>query len=183
MKNDLDHGMDSQSKACEVSLPGDKLARELHRLGVRHLSWTCNASPASFTRISFLVNLAESPEARLRAALVPLFLLRPEFADAVPHAAEELAGRARVYLTCAYSAAVALQGEYGPRLGGLSDCEHRLPDYFADTLDVSEASDPALRLVAIADRQARLCGEEINWYGTYRHAVESCLRFMDAMPA
>ncbi len=178
MGNHRDHGLDGGFEATEASTAGDQLARELHRLGIRHLGWTRDVSPGSFTPISLLVRLAESPEARLRAALVPLFLLRPDYAEAAPLAADEIAGRARVVLTCAYSAAVALKGEYVPRLTGLSTEAFWLPDHFAEELEVPAVLDPDLRLAAIADRQARSSGEDINWCGTYRHAVESCLRFM-----
>jgi hypothetical protein len=181
MKEILVPGEDGAATDLDVPSSGDQIARELYRLGVRHLSWARDTPPGSFTPASLLVNLAESPDARLRGALVPLFLLRPSYADAVPRSAEALAGPSRVHLVCAYSAAVALRCVYVPLLIGRSDDEHPLPDYFADELDLPAAPDPDVRLAAIEDRHAQLSGEDINWSGTYRYAVEACLRFADAI--
>lgn len=160
----------------------DQIARELHRPGIRHLSWDRDTAPGSFTKTSLLVDLASNPDARLRNALVPLFLLRPDYADAVVPAANELAGLSRAHLVCTYSAAVAFQNVHRLRLVGSSDSPLWLPDYFSDELDLSAAQSPDSRLAAIGDCHARLSGEEIDWCGTYRHAVEACLRFAETMP-
>lgn len=108
---------------------------------------------------------------------MPLFLLRPDMAGHVPEAADALAGPARSHLVCAYSAAAAMQGEYGQGLTG-----GRLPEYFADELDLPVAASPNHVLAVIAQRHAELVGEDINWSGTYRHAVESCLRRIETQP-
>jgi hypothetical protein len=160
----------------------DQIARELYRLGIRHLSWDRDTAPGSFTKKSLLVDLAASLDARLRNALVPLFLFRPDYADAVVPAADELTGPSRAHLVCTYSAAVAFQKVHRPRLVGLSDSTLGLPDYFSDELDLSATQSPDSRLAAIGDRHARLSGEDIDWCGTYHHAVEACLRFAVAMP-
>jgi hypothetical protein len=160
----------------------DQIARELHRLGVRHLSWARDTAPGTFTPRTLLVNLAASPDARLRNALVPLFLLRPDYADAVVTATDDLAGPSRVHLMCAYSAAVALQKVNGPRFTGQFDSARRLPDCFAAELGLPTTQGPDARLVAIGDCHSRLSGEDIDWCGTYQHAVETCLRFAEVMP-
>ncbi len=173
-------------RACDTSptgmatLPsGDQIVLELHRLGIRHLSCSGDGRPVPIAPESLVIALADSPEARLRGALVPLLLLRPDYAAAVPIAAERLSGQARVTLACAHSAAVTMQSEYGPRLAQLPASSQPLPDLFASELNLPPLEGADERLSAIAERHAQLSGEAINWRGTYRHAVDACLRFVD----
>jgi hypothetical protein len=179
MQEVFDSGVSRASTTLDETPSGDQIACELHRLGIRHLSWAGDTVPGSFTTTSLLVGLAASPDARLRNALVPLFILRTEYGDAVPGAAEELSERSRVHLACAYSAAVVLQESYGPHMAGAPNDDRKLEDHFADELGLPATAVADVRLAAIADRHARLSGEDLNWSGTYRHAVESCLRFVD----
>jgi hypothetical protein len=167
-----------------VTLPsGDQVVLELHRLGIRHLSCSRDVRPVYLAPVSLVTALAGSPEARLRGALVPLLLLRPDYATAVPIVAERLSGQARVSLVCAHSAAIALQSEYGPRLALLSVGSQALPDLFASELKLPPLEGADERLATVAERQAQLSGEAINWRGTYRHAVDACLRFADPAAA
>lgn len=166
-----------------ASPSGDRIVLELHRLGIRHLSCSRDARPVPIAAVALLTALAGSPEARLRGALVPLLLLRSDYAAAAPSAAERLSGQSRVSLVCAYSAAVALQSEYGPRLAQLAVSNQALPDLFATELSLPSSDGTDDRLAAVAERQAQLSGEAINWRGTYRHAVDTCLRFADPAPA
>lgn len=175
--------------SCEPSpmglapLPsGDRIVLELHRLGIKHLSCSRDVRPVHLAPVSLVTALAGSPEARLRSALVPLILLRPDYAAAVPIAVERLSGQARLSLMCSYSAAVALQSEYRPRLAPLTDGNQVLPELFAAELNVPPSGDTDERLATVAERQAQLSGEAINWCGTYRHAVDACLRFADPVP-
>lgn len=182
MQNVLDQGSGGVVADCRGRPSGDQIAMELHRLGVRHLSWARDTSPAGLTPTSLLIELAMSPDARLRDALVPLFILQPGLADAVLPAADQLVGRPRVHLVCAYSAAVVLQSVHGPRIIGQSDSPRTLPDSFGDELDIPATLSPEARLAAIGARHAGLSGEDIDWCGTYRHAVDACLRFAETMP-
>ena len=62
-----------------------------------------------------IAELAKSNEARLRLALIPLFLKHPEFAAHVRKTATSLNKTARTTLQCYYSAAVCLQQKYRSR--------------------------------------------------------------------
>lgn len=180
MQETADPVVNGASETHGETPSGDQLARELHRLGVRHLSWARDTPSGAFTPASLLVSLATSTEARLRSALVPLFLRRPDYADAVQGAADELSGSSRAHLVCAYSAAVVLQGEHAARQNGTGD-ELILADHFADELGLPAGSDPDVHLAAIANLHARLSGEDLNWLGTYRHAVDACFRFVNGI--
>lgn len=156
----------------------DQLIAELHRLGVRHLA-TTTPSPTyvPLTPLHLLTSLANCPDARVRSALVPLFLWRPDFAASVRNAAAATTGQARAMLMCSYSAAVAMEHGLAGALGQLRSA-NALPlhDFFNQDLGVTANAGPVDRLQEVARRHAQLSGRDINWKGTYEHAVASALR-------
>jgi hypothetical protein len=172
------------SVITESSLTGDRLVAELERLGLRYLSRgplpEANAPLAPEALIS---GLTASSEARLRAALIPLFLWRTEYATAALAVANWISGKPRVTLLCYYSAAIALQRRHATRLRELGRPDVSLPDLFAMALDLPPLDDPEPRLAAVAERHAQLSGEAINWLGTYEHAAATFLRFAEPLPA
>lgn len=163
----------------------DQLVAELHRLGIRHLATTTPATPsAPLGPQRLLTGLAASPDARVRAALVPLFLWHPDLADVVRAAAAELSGHARVYLQCSYSAAVALEHRMAdPAVAHEHRGEPELRDHFAADLGLNRHASTEVRLAEIARRHAQLSGEAIDWRGTYEHALAAALRFAEPVPA
>lgn len=108
--------------------------------------------------------LAGSGDARLRLALIPLFLEHPEFAGSVRAAARKLDPPARLTLQCYYSAAVWLARKHQIRAP--------LPDYFSGDLNFTPVDDPEENLCALAKRQKELSGSRANWRGTYEHAAQ-----------
>jgi hypothetical protein len=156
---------------------------ELWRLGVRHLTGSRCARAVGLTPEALVTGLATSTEARLRAALVPLFLRRPDYAPAARRAAEHLTGTPRITLQCCYSAAVALQARHAVHLPGAADAADRLPDLFDEVLELSPATDPDARLAAIGARHAVLTAEPINWRGTYEHAAAAFVRTVEGTAA
>lgn len=157
---------------------GDGIVAELHRLGLRYLSTGSAMQSIPMPAELLLLNLATSPEARLRAALVPLFLWRPEYASSAVAVADRLLGPDRATLICTYSAAVTYRQCYAGRMAMLADSVTTLPDVFAAVLNLPPPEDIEARLVAIAGQHAILSGEEINWRGTYQHAVTASMRFV-----
>ncbi len=62
-----------------MSASGELMAGALHNLGV-HFVLGGQGKPTELSPASFILALAQSTEARLRLALIPLFLKRPDFA-------------------------------------------------------------------------------------------------------
>lgn len=152
---------------------GTQLTNALHVLGVRFIlggndhDGSLHKQPARL-----IAALACSREARLRLALIPLFLEHPEFAEFVRSVAVRLHPSAQLTLQCYYSAAVWLQQIYRARLESNLGLKSSLPDFFSHELGFRKTSDdPEPNLHMLAERQQILSGEKINWLGTYMHAA------------
>lgn len=157
-------------------LTSDDLARELDRLDVAFLmSGLPPIDGESVDPARLLASLASSRGARMRLALIPLLLRRPEVAGHAPTAATHLTGDDRTILRCYYTAAVILQRKYADRLRALGLPTEELPDWFSAGLDVPVEGDVDERLAALGRKQAALSGEDINWVGTYDHAATTFL--------
>jgi len=161
---------------------GDVLVGALYHLGIRHLSRGRMDRTAGLPAETLLVGLATSPEARLRAALVPLFLWSPEHAKSAQAATKRLSGHARATLECSYTAAVALRTRHARRLARLTGDGQPLPDLFGSALGLPPSEDVDARLIAVPKRHEELSGEAINWLGTYQHAVAALLRANEPAP-
>ena len=161
------------------AVPRDHLIAPLRRLGIRHLATTTpSLEDVPPSPLSLVTSLATCPDARVRSALIPLFLWRPDYAPAARDASGVVSGEARVYLQCSYSAALVLQHLLADTLARITRPEAPpLPDLFADDLGLTAYESPPLRLEEIARRHAELSGADINWRGTYEHAVAAALRF------
>lgn len=165
--------------ARAASATPNQLIAILRRLGIHHLATTTpSLEDVPRSPLSLVTSLATCPDARVRSALIPLFLWRPDYAPAARDASAAVSGEARVYLQCTYSAAVALEHQLADTLAGIPRPEAPpLPDLFAHDLRLTAYVSPRLRLDEIARRHAELSGEDINWRGTYEHAVAAALRF------
>lgn len=126
-----------------------------------------------------LAALAASPEARLRMSLIPLLLAHPEFTEDVETALGRLSAEAAIVLRCYYTAAHWLQTKYRTRIATLCGDQPALPDLFGDELGLVGQSRPDKALRSLALCQQKLSGSEINWLGTYEHAAQNWLRFME----
>jgi hypothetical protein len=159
---------------------GDELASALHTLGVDFILGEASAEETYHQRPAVLITaLAESKDARLRLALIPLFLDHPEFTAYVQKAAQSLASEARLTLQCYYTAAVLQQQKYSARLKMLIGEKQLLPDLFSQDLGLATTGDPDQRLQLLARRHRALTGAEVNWLGTYQHAVQVWLRGLE----
>jgi hypothetical protein len=158
----------------------EHLVAELDRLGVEFLR---RSDPdqryLSLKPARLLAGLAASLEARLRLALIPLLLWRPDSAKSVVKAASRLPADALLSLRCYYTAAMLLQPEYADRLHRLGARSERLPDLFSASLSLPNSGQPGQLLKMLAEHQAELSGEKINWLGTYRHAIDSFVSFKE----
>lgn len=148
------------------TITGDQLTNALHVLGVHFVfGRQSKHEPLHKKPARLIASLAMSDDARLRLALIPLFLEHPEFAEYVHTVAKGLEPSARLTLQCYYSAAVWLGEMYRMH-------NHSLPDHFSKDLHLSPGDDPEKNLRALAKRHAELSGARVNWLGTYKHAAE-----------
>jgi hypothetical protein len=161
----------------QAAVTGDQLAGALETLGVNFLLGERDHSESFHDEPARLIaGLAKSNEARLRLALIPLFLVHPEFAAHVRDVAKGIDEPAQTTLQCYYSAAVFLQQIHHSGLNAMIGPTDSLPDHFSHELALPLTGEPEDRLVALAKRQQQLSGEAINWLGTYQHAMQVWLR-------
>jgi len=152
---------------------GDQLTNALRALGVNFImGGQDNNDALSKHPARLIAALSQSSEARLRLALVPLFLEHSEFAAHVRAVAQKLDPAARLTLQCYYTAAVILGRQYQPQ-------KKSLPDYFSKYINLSLADNPAENLRALAKRHRELSGARVNWLGTYQHAAQVWLKGLE----
>ena len=159
---------------------GEQLANALHSLGVEFIMGGQDQGESLHKEpVRLIASLAQSPEARLRLSLIPLFLEHPEFAVYVPSIVEKLRPAARLILECYYSAAVWLQQQHRVRLNALMGAKPVLPDYFSRVIGFEISDDPEENLRSLAERHRALSGAQINWLGTYQHAAQVMLKALE----
>lgn len=162
-----------------TSFTNAALAAELDRLGIAWVVASVDDRPEPpLEPIELIAALSSSDEARLRMALIPLFLSRPDYAELAGETAATLSGQPRVTLICYYTAAKLLQRKYEDRLEKLGLDSPILKDWFSQELGLSDAKDPDTQLADLAKRHAELSGRQLNWYGTYEQAAR---RFMQRL--
>lgn len=156
------------------------LAAELDRLGVPFVAAGAgDVLPSPLPAAELVAALAGSREARLRLALIPLFITRYDYARAAPMAAEQVSAQAWVTLTCYYTAALLLQRKHSEHLAQLGFVSNSLPNVFGHYFDLSMADDVDALLAHVAQRQAQMSGRPLNWLGTYEHALNRLVRHME----
>ncbi len=122
--------------------------------------------------------LAQSSEARIRSALIPLLLRHPELHGYARLAAANLPP-ARHTLGLYYTAAALLQEKYRERLVSLFGAQPRLPDLFSHELDLVLSDNVEESLARLAGRHAQLTRLELNWIATYKHAAERLIDYSE----
>ena len=170
-------GMISNLKR-ESALTPAQLVAALDSLGVHFLRGAADAA-LTVKPTALLAALAASPEARLRLALIPLLLAHPEFSAYAVAALQQSSPTAAVTLRCYYTAAVWLQGKHRARITVALGHTQPLPDLFGAELELATYTEPDAALYALALRQRELTGLTLNWLGTYEHAAQSWVRFME----
>lgn len=157
----------------------EELVGVLNMLGVPFLVGPKRSS-FSPTPEALLVMLANQPEARLRLAIIPLLLVHPEFAAALPKAIFPLNNEAaRTTLRCFYTAAMLLQQKHAMRLQQVLGERDRLPDLFSKELQIPSSGTPNTRLQQLAQRHRAISGLVANWVGTYEHAAKRLIKRME----
>jgi hypothetical protein len=172
--------MDMQDRYSE-----DQLVAELWARDVRFLMGSHSQTAPLLTPAKFIASLAESTNARVRFALIPLFLRHPELSTEVQNADNllSLQMKRQNVLRFYYTAAVFLQKKYQQQLLLLLGKQPQLPDMFSNILGVPPQEDPNQALDQLAKRHQALSGQFVNWRGTYEHAAEVWLKQMELQAA
>lgn len=163
-----------------IHVSPDELVGALDALDVPFLTGGIQNDVArALTPAEIMEGLAQSPEARVRSALIPLLLRHPEFSDAARLAAAHLPPPSRHTLELFYTAAVLHQRKRGERLRRLLGSQPTLPDLFGRLLgiELSDGAEESLR--RLAQRHAELSGLELNWIATYEHATERLIKHFE----
>lgn len=162
------------------SISDDDLVSELWARDVRFLMGrNANASPL-LSPTSLIASLAQSENARVRLALIPLLLRHPEFSAEVEKADKSLLSQfSKIVLRFYYTAAIILQRKYQERLKEIFGTQTQLPDLYSNKLGVSLSKDHEQSLADLAKRHQTLSGQTINWLGTYEHAAERLIKHME----
>ena len=153
-----------------------QLASALNRLGIEFLLLDLiQDEEMQVSPEELITGLSCSSEARLRLALIPLFLQHSRLASLMPTVIKKLPRNAQVTLQCYYCAAFYLQQKYARRLENLFGEQDALPPLFLEQIGLSLDGDTDANLRALAREQQIISGRLINWYGTYEHAAQRLL--------
>jgi hypothetical protein len=153
------------------------LAATLDQLGVYFIAGQTDGQSGSVAPpVVLLRGLAGSGEARMRLALIPLFLTHPHYAGYVAQSFSRLSPAQQQLLCCYYTAAQLLQQKYREQLANILGNRAPLPALFNDVLGLDVHESPDGRLRQLGRRQAQLSGRPLNWYGTYEHAYARLVR-------
>ncbi len=162
-----------------LPITGDLLVSELWARDVPFLMGE-QTSPAPLLDPATLIqSLAQSEEARVRMALIPLFLRHPEFSSEAEKADKGLLPSDQLYLRFYYTAAVLLQQKYWERLVKIFGEQAQLPDLFSEKLGFSLGADPDETLVRLGKHHQVLSERKINWVETYEHGAERLVKHME----
>jgi hypothetical protein len=155
----------------------ERLVAELQMLGIRYLSrkesfQVQRVRPAH----QLLADLIRQPSSRVRMAVVPLLLAKPDFAQAIPAVMQSLAGDDALLMKILYTAAVYLQQIYQTQhIQSLPQRDQLLPDLFASELGISNELDERECLKVLATIHQAFSSLSLNWAGTYENAVQKWL--------
>jgi len=165
-------------------ITGEQLTTALHMLGVDFIMGEEYPNESLHKQPARLIAaLGQSPDARLRLSLIPLFLEHPEFAAYVPSVAIKVTPAARLILKCYYTAAVWLQQQHRNQLNALIGNKPSLPDHFSRDIGYEISNDPEENLKSLAQRHQLLSGAQVNWLGTYQHAAQVLLKGLELQKA
>ena len=172
--------LQTEHSAIDKPPTADHLAAELDRLGI--LFVRNDSADKGFKPLApgvLLAGLAASNDPRLRLALIPLLLARPDYAGALPAALNDLPAAAQVVLRCYATAAVLLQAQYTAQLNAIFGQQPCLPDWFSADLGVPRTGPVVERLAALAECQRRLSGQTDQLERHLCSQHKSLLRFTE----
>lgn len=159
-----------------MSLVDDRetLIAALKQRGVDYLSPSDARLKQTVDDEALLFALAQHPEARLRQALIALFLLQPPIAPLVPRLRSDLQPEAARELSAYYTAAVYLQSMWRTRQQRHLENAHELPDYFSEELALPSPRElhGKAGLHALAEWHARFSPHRYNFLSAYQGVAD-----------
>ncbi len=128
--------MDEQAQSGE-NYPREALVAALRDRGITYLVPSdARADEVLKSPVHLLTALLRQPDARLKLAIVPLFLRQPALAESVPTLAARLDAPQSLELQTLYMAAVYLQRNWRSRLSIYLDDMTLLPDLFSRQMNL-----------------------------------------------
>jgi len=124
----------------EIVTDRERLVAALRERGVDYLT-PSEAEGKPVSDEVLIASLAAHPDARLRQALIALFLLDPGLAPLAPRLRAQMPAPAVVELTAFYMAAVYLQCMWRMQLRRYLGEQSELPDYFSAELGLPPRAD------------------------------------------
>ncbi len=165
-------------------LTDDQLVAELNALGVHFLTGGDGARlTPSATPSELLVGLAQSRDARVRSAIIPLLLIRPSLAGYGLKAIEQLRESDQNTLMLFYTAAMLLQAKHQAELKALLGLYEPLPDLFSRRLNLTCSDNIDQQLHQLSERHKTLTHCCVNWLGVYAHAAERSMKRLESEAA
>lgn len=173
-------GDELEGSVTETGIATDALIAALDALDVPFLRGDAqDKTERAMTAEALFVGLAESREARVRSAIIPLLLRHPELAAEARAAAAHLKGEPQETLELFYTAATLLQRKFATRLKRLFGAQPRLPDYFSRDLGIVLSEDVETALTQVADENRIRRRLDLNWVATYERAAETWLKHVE----
>lgn len=128
-----------------------------------------------YSSSEILAALASQKDARLRLALIPVFLSSQELASYITDALEVSGDSTKVTLKVYYTAAFLLSKIYADEFNAVGKDTQHLGDRFSKELALSGATDEE-RLKEVAALYEKATGLKANWTGTFHYAATRVIR-------
>jgi hypothetical protein len=135
---------------------------------------------SALTAHELIARLAAQDDARLRLALIPLFIRHPDIAQAVPQVVVTLPDPARTEAIACYMAAVYLQRVWSIRLGFYLPGQSPLPDWFSGEIGLPSPDERhgKVGLHALADWHAAHSLYPFNWLASYQRVMDQLFELL-----
>jgi hypothetical protein len=156
-----------------IQINEEVLIAKLASLGLHFVIGKTKTIPkTNLTDTELIAGLIQQSDARLRMALIALFLYRPDLETAVAPSLSTLTPNDQILLKIYYTAAVLLQRIHETRLSQLIPSWHQLPDHFSKSLEVNTTDSPTTQLQELSHLHRKISGVAANWSGTYQYAAK-----------
>lgn len=107
----------------------------------------------------------------MRLALIALLLQRPEFSLEASDVLNMLPNAHQPIFKLYFTAACYLQSKYYTQLEELLGHFQKIPDLFSEQLSLTTGESVEKNLQKLALKHKEITNLDINWSGTYEHAV------------
>lgn len=156
-----------------IQINEDTLIAKLSSLGLQFVVGGSKALLLNdLTDVELIAGLVQQSDARLRMALIALFLYRPDLETAVPLTFPILTPYDQLLLKIYYTAAMLLQRIHENQLNQLIPSWHQLPNHFPKSLELDKTDSPTEQLHQLGHQHRKISGVAANWVGTYQFAAE-----------